>query len=274
MSDPTRTVFCVSDHTGVTAEAFAHSFMTRFDGVPVAYEVRPFTNSVERVDAVIAQAAARAAVGPRPIIFSTLTDVTLRTRLKQADALVLGLFDFFVDELSAELGRRPSDRVGSFHGIGDLTKYQARLDAVDFTLATDDGLGLRHYADADVVLVGVSRVGKTPTSLYMAMHHGINAANYPLTDEDLAGGGLPAALTGHRDKLFGLTIDPIRLHQIRQKRRPDAEYSSLPVCTDEVNVAEQLFRRENIGVVNTTTQSIEEIAATIMGTAELRSRLG
>ena len=185
---------------------------------------------------------------------------------------MLGLFDHFVEELSAELHRTPSETVGSFHGIRDLAKYQARLDAVDFTLATDDGLGLRHYGDADIILVGVSRVGKTPTSLYMAMHHGINAANYPLTHEDLDHGALPQALSPHRGHLFGMTIDPVRLHQIRQKRRPDSEYSSLAVCTDEVNQAEQLFRRERIPIVNTTTQSIEEITATIMGAAAVRGR--
>ena len=274
MSDAPRSVFCVSDHTGITAEAFAHSLMTRFDDVAVEYVLRPFTDSAERVDAVLIEVAAKGATAPRPIIFSTLTNPTLRNRLKQADALVLGLFDHFLDDLSRELDRAASEAVGSYHGIRDLARYQARLDAVDFTLATDDGLGLRHYSDADIILVGVSRVGKTPTSLYMAMHHGISAANYPLTRDDLFGKGLPPALRDYRKLLFGLTIDPIRLHQIRQKRRPDSEYSALPMCTQEVSAAEMLMRRESIAVVNTTTQSIEEIAATIMGSAELRSRLG
>lgn len=269
-----RLIFCVSDHTGITAEAFAHSLMTRFDGEPTRYVVRPFTHSTARVDAIVAEVATAAAAGPRPIVFSTLTDPVLRRRLRETNALVLGLFDHFVSELSAELGRTPSDAVGSFHGIRDLGKYQARLDAVDFTLATDDGLGLRHYADADIILVGVSRVGKTPTSLYMAMHHGINAANYPLTHEDLDSGSLPQVLREHREHLFGLTIDPVRLHQIRQKRRPDSEYSSLSVCTTEVNQAEQLFKREGIPAVNTTTQSIEEISATVVDAAALQSRLG
>lgn len=269
-----RLVFCVSDHTGITAEAFAHSLMTRFDDVATRYVVRPFTDSPERVDAVVAEVRAAADAGPRPVVFSTLTDPVLRSRLRGADALVLGLFDHFVDELSVELERAPSEAVGSYHGIRDLAKYQARLDAVDFTLATDDGLGLRHYGNADIILVGVSRVGKTPTSLYMAMHHGVNAANYPLTDEDLDGGTLPHVLREHREQLFGLTIDPVRLHQIRQKRRPDSDYSSLAVCTREVNQAEQLFKREGIATVNTTTQSIEEITATVIGAAALRSRLG
>jgi len=273
MAEVTRTVYCVSDHTGITAEAFAHSLMTRFDGVPTHYVVRPFIDSPERVDTVVAEVAAAAVAGPRPIVFSTLSDPVLRDRLRDADALVLGLFDHFVAELSTELRRSPSVVVGSYHGIRDLAKYQLRLDAVDFTLATDDGLGLRHYGDADIILVGVSRVGKTPTSLYMAMHHGVNTANYPLTSEDLDRGTLPGALVAHRSHLFGLTIDPVRLHQIRQKRRPDSVYSSMAICTREVNQAEQLFRRERIPTVNTTTQSIEEITATIIGTAGLQSRL-
>lgn len=264
-----RTVFCVSDHTGVTAEVFAHSLMTRFDDVSVRYVVRSFVNTVDRIDELVAEIAAGVAAGERPIVFSTLTDPAMRDRLKDSEALVLGLFDHFVQELSTELDRTASTTIGSYHGIRDVAKYQERLDAVDFSLATDDGLGTRNYAEADIILIGVSRVGKTPTSLYMAMHHSLWAANYPLTDEELEHTTLPDALRPHREKLFALTIDPVRLHQIRQKRRPDSVYADIATCTREVTIAERMFQRERIPSTNTTTQSIEEIAATIMRQSEL-----
>ncbi len=268
-----RNVYCVSDHTGVTAEVFARSLMARFENVDVRYIVRSFVNDEAGIDAVVAEVAADRAEGKAPLIFSTLTNSDMRSKLKECGVLVLGLFDHFVDELSEELHAEASSDVGSYHGIRDLTKYQARLDAVDFSLATDDGLGTKHYADADIILIGVSRAGKTPTSLYMAMHHGLCAANYPLTAEDLEKAELPASLQPHRKKLFGLTIDPVRLHQIRQRRRPDSRYADLATCTREVARAEQLFRQERIDVTNSTAQSIEEMAATIMKAVGLRGRL-
>jgi regulator of PEP synthase PpsR (kinase-PPPase family) len=269
----TRLVFCVSDHTGVTAEVFAHSVMARFDDVPVRYVVRSFANNAKRIAEVAAEISAAMEAGDQPIVFSTVTDHAMRDRLRDPGALVLGLFDHFVDELSADLKRQPSTTVGSYHGIRDLAKYQARLDAVDFSLATDDGVGLKSYDEADVVLVGVSRVGKTPTSLFMAMHHGLWSANYPLTGEELDEATLPSALRAHRGKLFALTIDPVRLHQIRQKRRPDSSYADISTCTREVTQAERMFQRERVPTTNTTTQSIEEIAATIMRKTKLPGRL-
>jgi regulator of PEP synthase PpsR (kinase-PPPase family) len=268
-----RLVFCVSDHTGITAEVFARSLIARFEEVDVRYAVRSFVNNAERVDEVAAEIAEAGHRGEAPLVFSTLTDPDMRARLKQSGALVLGLFDHFVDELAEELDRPPSHDIGSYHGIRDLGKYQARLDAVDFSLATDDGLGTEQYAEADIILIGVSRAGKTPTSLYMAMHHGLCAANYPLTPEDLERTSLPPTLEPHRAKLFGLTIDPVRLHQIRQRRRPDSRYAELATCTKEVTRAEQIFRQERIPVTNSTAQSIEEMAATIMNSVGLRGRL-
>jgi regulator of PEP synthase PpsR (kinase-PPPase family) len=266
-----RTVYCVSDHTGVTAEAFAHSLMSRFGNVEARYVVRSFVSDGERMDQVVAEVKASAEAGERPLVFSTLTESTARDRLKDSGAFVLGLFDHFVNELAEELESQPSSDVGAFHGIRDLAKYQHRLDAVDFTLATDDGLVTKNYDMADVILIGVSRVGKTPTALFMAMHRGLFAANYPLADHELESTRLPATLDRHRERLFALTIDPIRLHQIRDKRRPDSTYASLPTCTYEVNAAEKMFRVERIPSINTTTQSIEEIAATIITMAGLNS---
>lgn len=269
-----RTVFCVSDHTGVTAEAFAHSLISRFEEVDASYVLRPFTDNMQKLEDVIDeinQVSERG--GPRPIVCSTITNDNARARLRSVDALVLSLFDEFISNITDELGVEPTRAVGAYHGIRDLGKYQTRLDAVDFALATDDGLGTKLYPEADIILVGVSRAGKTPSCLYLSMQHGVKASNYPLTMDDLEGIELPDVLRAHQGRIFGLTIDPVRLHQIRQKRRPDSTYASLSRCTDEVSRAERLFRQLNIPFTDTTTLSIEEITATVLEAGELRSRL-
>jgi len=271
--DSSRIIVCVSDHTGLTAEAFAHSLVARFDGVDVTYDVRPFVDTVEKVDALVAEIDVLAASGERPIVFSTLTDPALWVELRRADALVLTLFEHFVEELSEELGIAPAAPVGAYHRIRDMAAYQVRLDAVDFALQTDDGIGIHHYGSADAILVGVSRVGKTPTCLYMSMHYGIRAANYPLTEEDFTKPGLPAPLRGYEDRLYGLTIDPQRLRHIRQKRRPDSDYSAVERCRWEVQNAEQLFGRLGVPVINTSALSIEEITATIITERQLERRV-
>lgn len=268
-----RTIFCVSDHTGVTAEAFAHSLISRFDDVDANYVMRPFTNNAEKLNAVIDEINSVSRNGRRPIVFSTITNDKGRAQLRQANALVLSLFDEFMTDISAELGMQPSSAVGAYHGIRDLGKYQTRLDAVDYSLATDDGLGTKLYPEADLILVGVSRVGKTPSCLYLSMHYGVKAANYPLTMDDLEKLELPDVLRPNLARIFGLTIAPVRLHQIRQKRRPDSVYASLSRCTEEISLAERLFRQLNIPYTDTTTLSIEEITATVLESTELRTKL-
>lgn len=269
----TRAVFCVSDHTGVTAEAMAHSLVARFDGVEAHYITRPFVDDGTKVEALVAEINETAASGPMPIVFSTIIDSELWAMLQRANGLVLGLFDVFVDTLAAEFELRPTSTIGRYHSIGNTSTYQVRLDAVDYALTTDDGLGLDHYRDADVVVIGVSRVGKTPTCLYLALQYGIRAANFPLTPGSLDAYRLPVALHDHTDRLFGLTIDPVRLFHIRQKRRPDSTYASLEQCGQEIATAERLYRARGIPTLDTTARSIEEITATIIEQAELERRL-
>lgn len=268
-----RVVFCVSDHTGLTAETYAHSIVSRFRGVEATYETRPFVDDHEKLTDVVAEIDSIAREGPRPIVFSTLTDPEMSRVLSTANGLVLGLFDGFVEQLSAELGQEAATTVGMYHGIGDVGSYQVRMDALDFTLTTDDGLGMDRYQLADIIVIGASRVGKTPTCLYLSMQYGLRAANYPLTGEELESSELPQALQPYRDRLFGLTIDPTRLYQIRQKRRPDSSYSSFEQCTSEVAGAERMFRAQSISTIDTTTRSIEEITATLMREADLDRKL-
>ena len=259
-----RTVFYVSDGTGITAETLGHSLLTQFDGLEIKQARVPFVDSEERAWETV-EMINRAAQedGEQAIVFNTVVDSTLCDVLANSNALFLDVFGTFLAPLEQEFNTPRSPHVGHAHGLVNFDRYDQRIDAMNFALSNDDGAG-GEYDAADVILVGVSRSGKTPTSLYMALHHGMNAANYPLLDEDLHTQRLPVSLRGHKAKMFGLTIDPERLHQIRQERRPGSRYAGLQQCRREVAEAEQVFEKEGIAYLNSTQMSIEEIAGKVM----------
>jgi len=260
-----RTVFYVSDGTGITSETLGHSVMTQFGALRMRKETIPFVDSSDKArEAVVRVNEAGRRDGKRPIVFSTLVDPAVNAQLKHADALILDLFESFVVPLEQELGVKSSHSIGRSHNIADSENYQRRIEAINFALAHDDGQSAKGLAAADVILVGVSRSGKTPTSLYLAMQYGIKAANYPLIPEDFERDELPSALPPHRTKIFGLSIAPERLAEVRHERRPNSRYAALDNCRHEVVSAEQLMRREGIRWLSSTTKSIEEIAATIL----------
>lgn len=260
-----RTAFFISDGTGITAENLGHSLLAQFPDVRFRQVRMPFTDSLEKVHSCVRQIReARDRDGERPIVFSTLVDTGNVAALRAADAIFLDLFEQFIVPLEQELGQRSTHTVGRFHGIADNKDYQCRIEAINFTLSHDDGVSHKDLAEADVILVGVSRSGKTPTSLYLAMQYGVKAANYPLIPEDFDRNRLPDELYKYRSKLFGLTISPERLSQIRQERRPNSRYASIENCRFEVDAAMKLMRREGIEWLESTTKSIEEISATIL----------
>ncbi len=263
---PERTVFFVSDGTGITAETFGNSILAQFEAKP-RHVRRPFIDSVDKARAVVGEINAVAEhEGKRPIVFITLVNDAVREIVTggEAKALVLDMFRTFVEPLEDEFGVKSNHRIGRFSDVSASREYHDRIEAINFSLAHDDGQSARNLAQADVVLVGVSRSGKTPTSLYLAMQHGIKAANYPLIPEDFERGRLPSSLAPFKRKCFGLTIDPERLAQIRHERRPGSRYASLENCRYEVNEAEAMMRRESINWLSSTHKSIEEIATTIL----------
>jgi [pyruvate, water dikinase]-phosphate phosphotransferase / [pyruvate, water dikinase] kinase len=268
-----RTVFFVSDQTGVTAETLGHSLMTQFEGVEFRPVTLPFVSDLDKAHEVVRRInRAGEEQGLRPIVFSTLVQDELREVVITADALFLDLFSAFVGPLERELDVRSTHRAGRAHGIADLAAYATRINATNFALANDDGTG-GDYAHADVVLMGVSRVGKTPTCLYMALQYGVFAANYPLTEDDLEAGRLPPRVQPFRAKVYALTIKPERLQQIRTERRPDSRYASLPQVQYELRAAEAMFARYAIPSLDTTECSIEEIASRILNTSGIERRL-
>lgn len=268
-----RTVFFISDRTGITAETLGHSLLTQFD-VELDQVTLPFVDDVQRAQKAVEQINQVATeTGYRPIVFSTVVKSDVRDHLRQCHATFFDFFDTFVAPLERELGVPSSHAIGQAHGRGDDRLYDVRIDAMNFALNNDDGGATRQYDKADVIIIGVSRTGKTPVSIYLALQYGIYAANYPLTDDDLLDGRLPPVLRNHRRKLYGLSIKADRLREIRQERRPNTVYSSLQQCQMEVARAEGLLRRESIPFVNTTSISIEEIATTMIHETRLKRRL-
>jgi regulator of PEP synthase PpsR (kinase-PPPase family) len=259
-----RTVFFVSDGTGITAETFGHSVLTQFE-LRFRQVRLPFIDTLDKAhDAVRKINEAFATDGQRPIIFSTLVKAELSDVIRNCKGMYMDMFQTFVAPLEQELGVKSTHTIGRSHNIVDSEEYKNRIEAINFSLAHDDGQSHKNLSSADVILVGVSRSGKTPTSLYLAMQYGIKAANYPLIPDDFERGKLPSSLYEFKSKIFGLTITPERLSEIRNERRAGSKYAALENCRYEVNEAEMMMKREGIRWLSSTTKSIEEISTTIL----------
>jgi regulator of PEP synthase PpsR (kinase-PPPase family) len=258
-------VFLVSDSTGITAERLAQSLLSQFHDVTFDIRTLRYVDTVEKVDEVVRQInEITQASKNKPIVLGTLVNGPLRARLRAVNAHVFDIMGSFLTPLEEIFGRQATPTVGLTHGQGQQDTYKQRMDAVTFALLHDDGGVVSHYDRADIILIGVSRSGKTPTSVYLAMQYGLYVANYPLVDEDLETGELPKVLQAHHDKLFALTILPDRLHNIREERRPRSGYASLTQCQHEVRQAEALFRSQRLPVCDVSKLSIEEIATRIL----------
>ncbi len=269
-----RVVFFVSDQTGVTAETLGHSLITQFAGQQFRQVTLPFVDSDDKAHAAVETINAAAEHGElKPIVFSTVVQPNLREIVNGSQGLHLDIFDEFLEPLADELGAAPEYEPGRAHGVSDIDAYMKRIEATNFALANDDGGISRNYDAADVILVGVSRSGKTPTCLYLALQYGVYAANYPLTDDELENGVLPEFLIKQKKKLFGLSIAPERLREIRKERRPMGRYSSAQQVRFELREAGKIFRRYGIPHVDTTRFSIEEISSRILDSTGVERRV-
>ena len=261
---PERLVYFISDGTGITAETIGHSLLTQFGSLRFDTRRLAFIDNEEKARAAATLVREQGRImGCRPIIISSVVNEALSALLAESGALVLDVLGPFVGRLETELGQPRERRVGHAHGMVDFDAYEERINATNYALTHDDGMNT-NYDESDLILVGVSRSGKTPTCLYLALQYGVCAANYPLTEDDLESKELPSALNKHRQKLYGLTIDPNRLRQIRQQRKPDSRYATLEQCIREVAAAEVLLRGERIPMLSTTHTSIEEIASKVL----------
>ena len=270
-----RSVFFVSDGTAITAETLGHSLLAQFPNVDFDIHIIPYISSEEAATNVVAEINLRAQQdGQKPLVFDTLVDPYVRDIINTANAINLDVFEGLISKLSEELGTPPTTLVGQTHAVTDSESYKARIDAVHFALDNDDGARTRHYDKADLILIGVSRSGKTPTSIYLSLQFGIRVANYPLTEEDLDDNRLPAVLRAHKQKLFGLTIDAERLVAIRSERKANSRYASFSQCQMELRAIEGIYISEGIKYLNVSEMSIEEISTRVLQMTGLKRRIG
>ena len=269
-----RKAFCISDGTGITSETLGRSLLSQFNTLKVEISVYPYIDSIEKAKKVVHEInSVFAETQQRPIIIDTIINPEIRSLINQSNGLTLDIFSTFLSPLEKELGIKSSYSVGLSHTITTNQMYDHRMAAVNFALDNDDGTSTIQYQSADVILLGVSRCGKTPTCLYLALQFGIKAANYPLTEEDLEELTLPKSLKTNKEKLFGLTISPDRLASIRHERCPNTRYASLDQCSMEVEETEKLYKREKIPFIDTTEASVEELSTHIIKESKLHRHL-
>jgi len=269
-----RFVFMISDGTGITAESLGNSLITQFEKIEFEKQTIPYIDTIEKAKSVVARLnRCYEETGVKPLVFMTLVNTEISSEISQSKARVFDLFNTFLAPLEQELNVKSSYTVGRTHGVANTKSYDLRIEAVNYTLAHDDGVNTHQYNQADIVLIGVSRCGKTPSCLYMALQYGILAANYPFTEDNLFEFRLPDELKPYKSKLFGLTIEPQRLQQIRSERCPDSQYASIEQCRLEVTEVEAMYKQENIPFLNSTHYSIEEITTKIMASAGIKRKL-
>ena len=274
-----RKVFFLSDSTGMTAENLGRSLLEQFNQIQFESVTKPFIDTPEKAMDVAAEINLETQTETdRPIVIDTIVNSEVRNIIKQTDCFHINILSTFLVPLEKELGVQSTHTVGHraiFKENGNLLNkaYMERIESVHFALANDDGMHIHRYSDADIILIGVSRTGKTPTSVYLGIQFGIKAANYPLIPDDLEINELPSALADHKSKLFGLTIRAGRLAEIRNQRKPNSRYASLRNCVDEIRQAEALYRRHGIPYIDTTQLSIEEISARMLLQAGIERRV-
>jgi regulator of PEP synthase PpsR (kinase-PPPase family) len=268
-----RSVFFISDRTGITTEALGNALLTQFGNVELRKELIPFVDTELKANQAIIKVNNRyQQEGVRPIVITSIIDPNLRHKFDLDYVFHMDFFEAFIPALEAEIGQEASRVIGKSHGISDEAKYYKRIDAIDFSLVNDDGVTDKNFSEADVILIGVSRVGKTPTCLYLAINYGIKAANYPLAEIDLKHDNLPKILKPYHNKLFGLTIEVERLHHIRVNRIPGSHYADLKNCRFEIEAAESIMQHYDIPYLNSSHKSIEEISVAIMQSINLHRK--
>ncbi len=274
-SQSLRSVFFISDGTAITSETLGRSILSQFPTVPFETRVIPYVDTLDRADEAVNQInLAHQRDGVKPLVFDTIVDPVIRERINGADAFNLDIYEGLISKIADEIKVQPAPHTGHAHGDVDSENYKSRIDAVHFALDNDDGARTTHYDAADIILIGVSRSGKTPTSLYLALQFGIRAANYPLTEDDLYENSLPKALKPYRDKLFGLVIDTDRLVKIRNERRAGSRYASYQQCQQELRAIQGIYISQGIPNIDVSTMSIEEIATRILQMTGLKRRIG
>lgn len=269
-----RHVYMISDGTGITVEGLGNSLLTQFEDLKFEKKTISYIDSEKKAYEIVdAINRSHKATGVKPLVFMTLINKNLSDIIKTAHGCIYDFFQSFITKLEVDLAMKSSDKIGKTHGVINDKRYSNRIEAIEYTLSHDDGLKTKDYEVADIILIGVSRCGKTPSCIYLALQYGLLAANYPFTEEDLDNFRLPKFLRLHKKKIVGITISCDRLQQIRQHRRPDSFYSSYKQCRLETSEVEAMYKAENIPFIDSTRCSIEEIATKVITLAKLKRKI-
>ena len=263
---PPIPVFFLSDSTGITAESMGNALLIQFPNLRFERRLIPFISSVEEARRVVAILDAAAAGPVLPLAFSTTAVEEVRQELLRTTCPVIDFFDLHMARVESILNAKGIRVAAQLHGMGDVQRYNARMAAIEYAIEHDDGQSMRALHKADVILVAPSRCGKTPTTMYLALQHGIFVANYPLVEEDFVTAELPRPVQDVRERCFGMTTTPARLSQVRNERRPNSRYASLEQCSYELRNAEAMYRNHRLPVVNSSTKSVEEMSTVILQT--------
>jgi [pyruvate, water dikinase]-phosphate phosphotransferase / [pyruvate, water dikinase] kinase len=262
--EPPVPIFFLSDSTGISAETMGNALLIQFPDLRFERRLLPFITSVEEARRVVAILDTATARPVTPLAFSTIAVEEVRQELLRTKCPLVDFFGMHMESVESILGAKGIRVAARLHGMGDVKRYNARMAAVEYAIEHDDGQSMRALDKADVILVAPSRCGKTPTTMYLALQHGIFVANYPLVDEDFASAELPRPVQALRDRCFGLTTTPARLSQVRHERRPNSRYASLEQCSYELRQAEAMYRNHRLPVINSSTKSVEEMSTVIL----------
>jgi regulator of PEP synthase PpsR (kinase-PPPase family) len=265
-------VYFLSDSTGISAETMGNALLIQFPDVRFDRTLIPFISSVEEARRVV-KILDEAMEGPvTPLVFTTAAEDSVRLELAKTKAPAIDFFDMHMSRVEEVLGKQGIRQPARLHGVGDIKRYNNRMAAIEFTIEHDDGQSVRALEKADVILLAPSRCGKTPTSMYLALQHGLFVANYPLVDEDLERSALPAPVQGHHDRCFGITTTVERLSRVRNERRPDSTYASLAQCRWELRRAAEMYAQHRIPVIDSSSRSVEEMSTLIIQTLSTKGR--
>ena len=259
-------VFFLSDSTGISAETMGNALLIQFPDQVFDRTVMPFISTIEEARRVV-EILDEAMDGPvTPLAFMTAAEDSIREELRKTTAPLIDFFDMHMNRVEGILGQRGIRKAARLHGVGDIQRYNSRMAAVEFTIEHDDGQSLRALDKADVILLAPSRCGKTPTSMYLALQHGLFVANYPLVDEDLESSDLPRPVRDLQERCFGITTNVERLSRVRNERRPGSRYATPEQCRWELRRATEIFAAHRIPVIDSSAKSIEEISTLILQT--------
>jgi [pyruvate, water dikinase]-phosphate phosphotransferase / [pyruvate, water dikinase] kinase len=269
MQEP-RDVYYLSGSTGILAKDLGKALLCQFPDVPFREELIPFIQTEKEAEKAIERIRSRS-TGQVPMVISTLLGRKLNGILNHPDVEFLNIFDQFLRKIEDILEEKAVWKAGASRHPSERTMIK-RVEAIHYCIDHDDGSGTKDYDEAEVILLGVSRSGKTPVSVYLATQMGIKTANYPLVLDDSPSFRLPPYITRNKKRLIGLSITPQLLHQYREQRYANSSYASLSTCRSEINEVNTLYLNHDIPIVTSDGKSIEEIAIHVTQLLNLKKK--